>query len=68
MKKLLISVINFYRKYISINKIQCCRFYPSCSQYAIEAINKHGVFKGVLKSLFRVLRCNPFSTGGYDPA
>jgi putative membrane protein insertion efficiency factor len=44
-----------------------CRFEPTCSQYAIEAIEKHGIFKGTAMALWRILRCNPWSTGGYDP-
>jgi putative membrane protein insertion efficiency factor len=47
--------------------LRCCRFYPSCSQYAAEAIEKYGVFSGGIKSVKRLLRCNPFSKGGYDP-
>ncbi|MEN6295946.1 MAG: membrane protein insertion efficiency factor YidD [Chloroherpetonaceae bacterium] len=46
---------------------QSCRFYPTCSSYAIEAIGKHGVFYGSILSVWRVLRCNPFSKGGIDP-
>jgi putative membrane protein insertion efficiency factor len=45
-----------------------CRFYPSCSQYAIDAIEKYGIFKGLFKSIIRILKCNPFHPGGYDPA
>jgi hypothetical protein len=48
-------------------RIQCCRFYPSCSAYAIEAIEKYGLFFGGLKAAKRILRCHPFSAGGYDP-
>ena len=48
-------------------KKPCCRFYPTCSQYALEAIQKHGAFKGSLLAAYRILRCNPFSKGGYDP-
>lgn len=67
MKKLLLSVIRFYRKYISPHLPPMCRYYPTCSCYAIEAIETHGAFKGFLLALWRVLRCNPFSHGGYDP-
>lgn len=45
----------------------CCRFNPTCSQYAIEAIEVHGIFKGCLLAIWRILRCNPFSKGGWDP-
>ena len=67
MKYMVIAILQFYRKYLSIMNLRCCRFYPSCSEYAIDAIRKHGVFSGSAKSMWRVLRCNPFSKGGYDP-
>ncbi|OOM11055.1 membrane protein insertion efficiency factor YidD [Clostridium saccharobutylicum] len=67
MKKLLINLINFYRKYISPRRPSCCRFIPTCSQYALDAINKYGVFKGSIMAIYRILRCNPFCKGGYDP-
>lgn len=67
MKKILISIIKFYRKYISPLKKNCCRFYPTCSQYAIEAIQKYGALKGSYMSIIRILKCNPFNKGGYDP-
>jgi len=67
MKKVLIKLIKFYQKRISPIKKPCCRFYPTCSSYAIEAIEKKGVVKGVAMSIWRILRCNPFSKGGYDP-
>lgn len=67
MKKILLLIIRFYRKQISPMKKPCCRFYPTCSQYAIDAIEKYGAFKGFFMALRRVLRCNPFCKGGYDP-
>lgn len=69
MKKVLINIINFYQKYISKLKGKpCCIFIPTCSQYAKEAIIKHGAFKGSMLSIYRILRCNPFNKkGGYDP-
>ncbi|MBR2500115.1 MAG: membrane protein insertion efficiency factor YidD [Clostridia bacterium] len=67
MKCLFIGMIRFYRKYISPLKAPSCRFTPTCSQYAIEAIEKKGVIKGILLTVWRILRCNPFSRGGYDP-
>lgn len=67
MKKLLIFIIRIYRKYISPYKRPSCKYYPTCSQYAIEAIEKYGSFKGTFMSIWRILRCNPFSKGGYDP-
>ena len=67
MSKFLIGLIKFYRKCISPLKLPCCRFTPTCSQYAIEAITIHGAFKGTILAIWRVLRCNPFCKGGYDP-
>jgi len=67
MKKILIVLIQIYRKYISPRKKPCCRFYPTCSQYALEAIEKYGTAKGGLMSIKRILRCHPFNEGGYDP-
>ena len=60
-------MIKFYRKYISPFKRPCCRFYPTCSQYALDAIDKYGTLKGVFLAIKRILRCNPFNEGGYDP-
>ena len=68
MKKILLAIIKFYRKNVSPMKAPCCRFYPTCSTYAIQAIEKYGAIKGGAMALYRILRCNPFSKGGYDPA
>jgi len=67
MKQTFIYLINLYRKYISPMSAPSCKYSPTCSMYAIQAIEKHGVFKGSLMALYRILRCNPFSKGGYDP-
>lgn len=67
MKSFLLSIIRFYRKHISPHLPTMCRYYPTCSCYAVEAIETHGAFKGFLLALWRVLRCNPLSKGGYDP-
>lgn len=67
MKRTLIALINTYRKHISPYIPRSCRFYPTCSQYAIEAIERFGISKGAILAAWRVLRCNPFSKGGYDP-
>lgn len=67
MKKVIINLIRFYRKNISPLKTPCCRYVPTCSQYAIEAIEKHRAFRGSLMAIWRILRCNPLSKGGYDP-
>mgnify|MGYP002560403572 FL=1 len=64
--KILIKLIELYRKNISPLKIPCCRFTPTCSAYAIEAIQKRGAFVGTLLSIWRILRCNPLCKGGYD--
>jgi putative membrane protein insertion efficiency factor len=67
MKKLFIFLIRFYREYISPFKSTKCPYIPTCSEYALEAVTKYGAFKGGLLALWRILRCNPFSSGGYDP-
>ena len=64
--KIVIFPIILYRKIISPLLPNSCRFYPSCSQYAIEAIEKRGIFVGILLASWRILRCNPFSKGGID--
>ena len=66
MKQLLINLVQFYQRRISPLKKPCCRFYPTCSEYAILAIQKHGALKGSIKALWRILRCNPFGRGGID--
>lgn len=67
MKKLVIKLIKFYQKGISPNKPSCCRFNPTCSNYAIEAVTEWGVFIGLILAFYRILRCNPLCKGGYDP-
>nr|WP_097000136.1 membrane protein insertion efficiency factor YidD [Persephonella hydrogeniphila] len=66
MKKLLIKALKLYQKIISPLYPASCRYYPSCSQYSIEAVEKYGIVKGSIKALWRILRCNPFSRGGID--
>ena len=63
----MIWLIRLYKKYISPLKPPCCRFTPTCSAYAIEAFQKRGFFAGFILMTWRILRCNPFSRGGYDP-
>jgi uncharacterized protein len=65
--KILIFLVRFYQIGISPFITSCCRFYPSCSEYTIIAIGKHGPFKGSLYGLMRLLRCHPLHPGGYDP-
>ncbi|MGI6118880.1 MAG: membrane protein insertion efficiency factor YidD [Bilifractor sp.] len=67
MKNLMIKMIRFYQKYLSPLKSTKCPYTPSCSAYGLEAIQKYGALKGGLLALWRILRCNPFSHGGYDP-
>ncbi len=68
MKSLLILIVKFYRRFISPYKAPCCRFYPTCSQYALEALEKYGAIKGGYLAVRRLLRCHPFSKkSGYDP-
>lgn len=67
MKKILIAMIKIYQKYLSPLKGTKCPYFPTCSQYGSEAIEKHGVIKGTLLTSWRILRCNPFSKGGFDP-
>ena len=67
MKHIMIWLIRLYRKFISHLKRPCCRFTPTCSQYALEAFEKRGFFVGFGLTFWRILRCNPFSKGGYDP-
>ena len=67
MKKVMIAGIRFYQKYISPMKRTKCPYIPTCSQYGLEAIQKYGAVKGGALAVWRILRCNPFSKGGYDP-
>ena len=71
MKRILVKflcvLIRFYQVCISPLFPPCCKYYPTCSSYAMEAIQKHGSFKGIVLSTRRILRCNPFSKGGIDP-
>ena len=70
MKRILIWLIEKYQKNISIwltNKNINCKFYPTCSEYTKQAIEKYGAWKGSCLGIVRILKCNPFSKGGYDP-
>ena len=67
IKRAMIEAIRFYRKYLSPLKSTKCPYIPTCSEYGLEAIEKYGAVKGGLLALWRILRCNPFSAGGYDP-
>ena len=66
-KRVLLGLVRFYRANISPMHRPCCRFIPTCSQYALEAIEKYGALKGGYLAARRILRCNPLHKGGYDP-
>ncbi|CZR01111.1 Hypothetical protein Tpal_2603 [Trichococcus palustris] len=67
MKKIFIGFIRGYQKFISPLFPPSCRYYPTCSNYAVQAIQKHGAIKGSIMGMTRILRCHPFIKGGYDP-
>ncbi|MCQ2421143.1 MAG: membrane protein insertion efficiency factor YidD [Clostridia bacterium] len=68
MKQVLLALIRFYRRQLSPMKSHpTCRFIPTCSEYALEAIEKYGAWKGTYLAVRRILRCHPFHPGGYDP-
>jgi len=67
LKFLFINIIKIYQRFISPFFPSSCKFSPSCSKYGIEAINKYGALKGTFLTLKRIIRCNPWNKGGYDP-
>ena len=68
MTNVLIALVRFYPRYLSgLKRYTHCKFRPTCSEYAIEALQKYGALKGSWLAIKRILRCNPFSKGGYDP-
>ena len=67
MKKTLLALIRFYQKHISSHTKACCRFYTTCSQYAFTAIERFGALKGCWLAICRLLKCQPFHPGGFDP-
>jgi putative membrane protein insertion efficiency factor len=67
LKAAALAAIKFYQKAISPWLPRCCRYYPSCSHYALEAVEKHGVLRGLFLAAGRILRCHPLHAGGYDP-
>jgi hypothetical protein len=67
MRFLLVKILQFYKTAVSPLLPPACRFTPTCSQYAAEAINKHGAMRGSAMAIWRVCRCQPFARGGYDP-
>ena len=66
MRTLFLGLIKLYQKILSPLKPPCCKYYPTCSQYAADAVKKHGVIKGSILAVWRILRCNPWSMGGID--
>ncbi|MCD7785412.1 MAG: membrane protein insertion efficiency factor YidD [Oscillospiraceae bacterium] len=66
MKYIVIYLIKFYQKYLSKLKPPCCRYYPTCSQYTLEAVRRFGAIRGLILGFWRILRCNPYSKGGID--
>ena len=69
MKKLILILIKFYKKHLSLDNkgIKVCRYTPTCSEYTYQAVEKYGAVKGSFMGIKRIIRCNPFSKGGYDP-
>ena len=67
MTKIMTGIVKFYQRKLSGLKRPCCKYIPTCSNYALEAYEKHGFIKGTILSVYRILRCNPLSKGGYDP-
>ena len=67
MKKIALVVIRFYQYALSVHFPPVCRYYPSCSSYAYDAVNKYGVLRGCFLAVRRIIRCHPFHPGGYDP-
>ncbi len=67
MKRLFVYIIKLYKRIISPYLPPACRFYPSCSEYAVLTLQKHGLGKSLFLIIWRIIRCNPFCAGGYDP-
>ena len=67
MKKILIGMIRSYQRFISPYMVKSCRHTPSCSEYACQVVDEFGILRGSALSIWRILRCNPFTRGGYDP-
>lgn len=67
IKRLLIKIIGLYQKFVSPFLANTCRFYPTCSHYSIQSLEKYGLFKGIVLTFARLLKCHPFHPGGYDP-
>ncbi|MFH1582336.1 MAG: membrane protein insertion efficiency factor YidD [bacterium] len=66
VEKIILKIIKFYQKYVSVNLRKNCRFYPSCSEYTVLSIEKRGALMGGIKGIIRILKCHPFNKGGVD--
>jgi len=66
-RRVVVSILRFYQRWVSPAFGQRCRYYPSCSEYAVQAVAQFGILRGVVLAGWRLLRCNPFSHGGFDP-
>lgn len=66
-KEALLTGIRFYKQHISVHTPATCKFYPTCSQYGLEAIERFGAVKGTALTTWRIIRCSPLTSGGYDP-
>ena len=67
MKSVILRIIKFYREWISPMKPPSCRFIPTCSEYAMIAVEKYGTYQGLILTVKRILKCHPFHRGGFDP-
>ena len=67
MKSIALGTIRFYQRHVSPGMRLACRFQPTCSHYALDAVERHGAARGSFMSIWRILRCNPLNDGGYDP-
>jgi len=67
MKSLALVILRFYKRWISPSLLPSCRYVPTCSEYAMEAVDRYGALRGGLMTIWRLLRCHPFVQGGYDP-
>jgi uncharacterized protein len=67
VKAIVLAPVRFYARFISPALPPRCKYYPSCSAYAVQAVERYGILRGLVLAAWRVLRCNPFSHGGYDP-
>ena len=67
MRAVLVAPVRFYQRFVSPALPRRCKYHPSCSEYAVEAVRTYGVLKGLVLAAWRLLRCNPWSHGGYDP-